>query len=362
MVAPKPKILIVDDTAENLQILMETLREEYAVVAAREGQRALALATAPSPPDLILLDVMMPGMDGFEVCMRLKADPATWAIPVLFITALNDEQSEVRGLTVGGVDFITKPFNPLLVRARVRGHLELKRHKDHLAELVAERTRQLVLTQDVTIYTLASLAETRDPETGGHIRRTQAYVRLLASRLQQHPRFAPLLDGETVELLTKSAPLHDVGKVGVPDQILLKPGKLTDDEFREMKKHTVYGWNALKSARHQLGDNSFLRHAAEIAFTHHEKWDGSGYPRGLAGEAIPLSGRLMALADVYDALVTKRVYKPPFPHARAVAIIREGAGTHFDPAVAEAFLEQEGEFRLVALEHADSEEERAALG
>ncbi|NGZ27118.1 MAG: two-component system response regulator [Magnetococcales bacterium] len=353
--ADKQKILIVDDATDNLQILMEILRDHYAVIPARTGERALALAASDSPPDLILLDVMMPHMDGFEVCLKLKASPKTWSIPVLFITALNDEESEIRGLTVGGVDFITKPRYHVLVKARIRSHLELKRHKDHLNELVSQRTKELIQTQDITIQTLASLAEARDPETGGHIKRTQNYVRLLAEHLQFHPRFTLLQDEGMVELLYKSAPLHDVGKVGVPDHILLKPGKLTDEEFIQMKKHSVYGWNALRAALAEMGENSFLRIAAEIAYTHHEKWDGSGYPRGIAGDAIPVSGRLMALADVYDALISRRLYKPAMPHEKAMSIIIEGRGNHFDPDVVDAFLARQDEFYAIAKEYIDSD-------
>lgn len=361
MTKEKPRVLVVDDTAENIQILVETLKDDFSVVAAKEGEKALNMARSTPRPDVILLDIMMPGMDGYEVCLKLKSDPVTWSIPVLFITALDQERDEERGLTVGGVDYITKPFRPTLVKARVRSQVELKRHKDHLEELVAERTKELGRTQEATIAALANLAETRDPETGGHIKRTQNYVRLLAQQLQDHPRFKGQLDYEKIRLLYLSAPLHDVGKVGVPDDILLKPGKLTDEEFKEMQKHCAYGKRALKTAERSLGKDSFLRFAKEIALTHHEKWDGSGYPQGLKGEDIPLSGRLMALADVYDALISKRVYKKPFPHPKAVSIIEEGRGSHFDPDVVDAFLELSEEFRQTALASADFQEERDAL-
>ena len=326
------------------------------MATARDGDKALALANGANKPDMILLDVVMPGMDGFEVCLKLKANPATCGIPVLFITALNDEQNELRGLTVGGVDFISKPFNPMLVKARIRSHLELKRHKDQLEDLVAERTRELEQTQDITILTLATLAETRDPETGGHIRRTQNYVRLLANHLHPHPRFAVLRETGMIELLYKSSPLHDVGKVGVPDHILLKPCKLTSEEFSEMKKHAVYGWNTLQVALRRMGENSFLRIAAEIAYTHHEKWDGSGYPRNLAGEDIPVSGRLMALADVYDALISQRVYKAGMSHDQATVIIVEGRGRHFDPEMVDAFLALKRQFHETARQFVDDDD------
>ena len=357
----KPKILIADDVTENIDVLMGALGSDYAIIAAKDGAKALALAAQEPRPDLILLDVMMPKMDGYEVCRRLKADSATAGIPVLFITALGGYEEESTGLALGALDYITKPFQPDLVKARVANHLELKRHRDRLEELVVARTRELVLTRDVTIFTLANLAETRDPETGGHIRRTQTYVRLLAEKIAEQPDRAGQLDAGAIELLYKSAPLHDVGKVGVPDAILLKPGKLTAEEFEEVKKHTTYGRDALAVGVRELGENSFLGYAMEIAYSHHEKWDGSGYPLGLKGETIPLAGRLMAIADVYDALISKRVYKPPFPHAKAVDVISEGRGTHFDPVLVDAFLAINESFRLTAIRFADFEEERQAL-
>jgi putative two-component system response regulator len=354
-------ILLVDDTAANLQLLRETLEEPgRKLLVARDGERALSIA-AKARPDLILLDIMMPAMDGYEVCRRLKADRATRHIPVIFLTALSDTADEAKGLRLGAVDYIVKPIVPELVRARVRNQLELKDYRDRLESRVADRTRALALTQAVMIEGLATLAEYRDPETGGHIKRTQNYVKALARQLKEHPRFAGELDDATIDLLYQSAPLHDVGKVGVPDSILLKAGKLSDEEFEKMKQHTVYGHQALRITEKKLGQSHFLRYAREIAYTHQEKWDGSGYPQGLKGEEIPLSGRLMALADVYDALISKRVYKPPFPHEKAVSIICEGSGTHFDPAVVDAFIALEETFRNIALTFADCDEEREML-
>jgi putative two-component system response regulator len=355
------RILLVDDNTTNLQLLHETLDGlGYRLLIAKNGETALAIAQKANPA-LILLDIMMPEMDGYEVCRRLKSDERTDRIPVIFITALVDEEDEAKGLGLGAVDYITKPINPELVRARVHNHLELKHHQDHLENLVAERTRRLALVQAVTIEGLATLAEYRDPETGGHIKRTQNYVKVLAKKLKEHPRFRDGLNDEIIELLYMSAPLHDVGKVGVPDHILLKADKLTDDEFGEMKKHTNYGHDALWVTEQKLGDDSFLRHAREIAYTHQEKWDGSGYPSGLKGDEIPISGRLMALADVYDALISKRIYKPPFPHEKAVEIIVEGKGKHFDPDIVDAFVELENTFRNIALSFADHDEERKML-
>ncbi len=365
------KILIVDDTPENIDVLGEVLKPHYKRSVAMNGEKALRLAAAKEPPDLILLDIMMPDLDGYEVCRRLKADAATRDIPIIFVTAKSEVEDETQGFELGAVDYITKPISPPIVLARVKTQLELKqareflKNQNEILELkVQERTLELALTQEVTIQSLASLAETRDNETGGHIRRTQNYVRALAENLCTHPRFSGFLDDETISLLYKSAPLHDIGKVGVPDAILLKPGKLTDEEFEEMKKHTTYGRDAILTAEKTFGDrqrSSFLRLAREIAYSHHERWDGRGYPEGLAGEDIPVPGRLMAVADVYDALISRRVYKPPMPHSKAVEIIAEGQGTQFDPDVAGGFLEIAEDFRRIALEFADRDEEREAL-
>jgi putative two-component system response regulator len=354
-------ILIVDDTPTNIRILKDLLRDEYRLCVATNGPAALRIAFSNEPPDLVLLDVQMPEMDGYEVCRRLKADRRTRDIPVLFVTALSEEDDEARGLALGAVDYIAKPYRAGLVKARVRNHLELKHHRDDLADLVRERTRELELTRSVTIDCLASLAETRDPETGGHIHRTRNYVRMLAETLRRDHPVVWGMDDAYVDLLFQSAPLHDIGKVGVPDHILLKPDRLTAEEFAVMQRHTVYGRDALSRAEARLGQNSFLNLGAEIAYAHHERWDGTGYPEGLAGEAIPRSGRLMALADVYDALISRRVYKLPFPHSEAVNIITQGRGNHFDPVVVDAFLQDPEQFRRVAIEHADFPEEREAL-
>ena len=357
-----PKILLVDDNTANLQVLRETLDGlGYKLLIAKNGKSALEIVRKASP-DLILLDIMMPDMDGYEVCRKLKAAASTQHIPLIFLTAMADAEDEATGLSLGAVDYITKPINPELVRARVRNHLELKRYRDRLEELVKQRTRELQLTQAVMIESLATLAEYRDPETGGHIKRTQNYVKALAVHLKNHPKFRDELTDEMIELLYLSAPLHDMGKVGVRDHILLKPGRLDEAEFHEMQKHTIYGHDALRVTEEKLGKSTFLRLAREIAYTHQEKWDGSGYPRGLKGEEIPLPGRLMALADVYDALISKRVYKPPMPHDDAVRIILDGKERHFDPDVVDAFFELQAVFRNIALTYADFDEEREMLG
>lgn len=354
-------VMVVDDTPANIDLLSSILNTDYQVKAATSGEKAIRIAQAENRPDLILLDIMMPGFDGFETLTHLQSDKRTKDIPVIFVTALSEVVSEAHGLDLGAVDYITKPFNPVLVKSRVRNHIDLKRHRDDLESLVVERTREVELIKQVTILAMGTLAEYRDPETGGHIQRTQNYVKTLAEHLSEHPRFEHYLDETTIDLLYQSAPLHDIGKVGVPDSILLKPGKLTDEEFEVMKRHAIYGRDSIRRATKKLGTTTFLDIAADIAEHHHEKWDGSGYPHGLKGEDIPIAGRLMALADVYDALRSKRVYKPAFSHEKTVQIITEGKGRHFDPDVVAAFLALENRFREIALEHADFEEEKQAL-
>jgi putative two-component system response regulator len=360
------KILIVDDAPENIQVLMELLKKEYKIIAAMDGAKAIELAQRTPQPDLILLDIQMPGMDGYEVCVQLKSMECTENIPIIFVTAMSDEKDEYKGLSLGAEDYITKPFSTELIKARVRNQLIAKQNKDDLERMVLERTKQLQLTQTVMIESLGTLAEYRDPETGGHIKRTQSYVKALAEQLQKQGKFSDILTDDYIYLLFISSPLHDVGKVGVPDHILKKPGKLTEEEFEEMKRHTIYGYETLEKAELRLGENAFIKVAKEIAYTHQEKWNGKGYPRGLKGEEIPLSGRLMALADVYDALISKRVYKPPFPHKKAVEIITKGDGRtspdDFDPVILQAFIEIQDEFKKIALMYADFDEEREVLG
>jgi len=351
------RVLIVDDSPENIHILMEILKDHCDVSVAINGEKALKIAAMEPSMDLILLDIMMPGMDGYEVFAKLKANRKTANIPVIFVTALTADEDEAKGLELGAADYITKPFNPALVRARVKNHLELKDYRDKLEEMVREKTNELMITRDVAIETIGSLAEYRHFETGFHIKRTMNYVRLLAEKLKDHPNFKDFLNEDRIEHLWKSAPLHDIGKVGVPDSILMKPGKLTPEEFAEMQRHAIFGRDALDCSTSKLGPNSFLNIAQEMAYTHHEKWDGTGYPQGLKGAEIPVSGRLMAVADVYDALITRRVYKPAFPHHQAVDIIRDGSGTAFDPEIVEVFLQYEDDFRRIALDFADITDE-----
>ncbi|MBI1395764.1 MAG: response regulator [Betaproteobacteria bacterium] len=357
-------LLIVDDAPENLAVLGELLQPDYRIRATTSGRRALTIAASDPRPDLILLDLMMPEMDGYEVLEHLREQPGTADIPVIFVTAMDNTEDELWGLGLGAVDYITKPIRPSIVRARVRTQLELKQARDWLRDRnavleaeVARRMRENQLIQEVSIHALARLAETRDPETGNHIRRTQEYVRTLARRLQAHPRFSAHLAGPMIDVLARSAPLHDIGKVGIPDHILLKPGKLTADEWEVMKTHAALGSDAIARAEKDAARPvAFLTIAKEIARHHHERWDGLGYPDGLAGEAIPVSARLMALADVFDALISRRVYKPPIPIEEARDMIAAQKDKHFDPDVVAAFLEDFETFRAIAERFSDADE------
>jgi putative two-component system response regulator len=352
MPVKKPKILIVDDESFYIDLLKNLLEDEYQIVVAMDGESALKMITENGSPDLVLLDILMPGLDGYEVCKKIKEFSHT--IPIIFLTVKGGVEDEIYGFKLGAVDYISKPFSPPIVKARVRSHLELSNQKHMLELAVSERTQEIARARDVAIHCMASLAETRDIETGKHIRRTQAYVRVLAKQLRNHPRFSTYLDDQRIELICNAAPLHDIGKVGVPDRVLLKPGKLDSEEWVEMRRHAEYGLIAIENAEKELGNTPLLDVAKAIAYTHHERWDGTGYPLGLKGDEIPISGRLMALADVYDALITKRVYKDIYSHEDAVEIIKAERGTHFDPDITDAFLELEQEFRRIALELKDN--------
>ena len=369
-------ILVVDDAPDNLSLLDELLNPLYRVKVAPSGERALKLAQTQPAPDIILLDVLMPGMDGFEVCRQLKLDPATAQIPVIFLTAQSDREHEAQGLLLGAVDYISKPISPPILMARVKNHLTLKAAADflrdrnvYLEQEVARRSEEIVrkaeearVAQEMTMIALASIAETRDNETGCHILRTQHYVLALAQRARLHPRFSAQISDSFLQLLFQAAPLHDIGKVGIPDRILLKPGKLTPEEFEIMKQHTVLGYDAIERTQARVGKHApVLDLAGEIALCHEEKWDGSGYPRGLQGNAIPLSARIMALADVYDALISRRVYKAPISHQKAIAILQEGRGTHFDPDLLDLFISSQDTMQAIAMRYQEDEDEIHAI-
>lgn len=327
---------------ENVRLLRGFLSPlGYIVHAAYNGMDALTFV-AETPPDVILLDLMMPVMDGFEVCARLKDSPGTRHIPIIIITGLSDREANIRALKAGADDFLIKPFDRVLLEARITSAIKSKLMQDEilqyqrdLEQRVKERTRQVELTQQVTVFSLAKLSESRDTETGDHLERMRSYARELALDLSEQGAFGGAIDETFVEGIYNSSPLHDIGKVGIPDCILLKPGKLTKEEFDIMKTHTLIGGDTLRAADIEAGQGSFLAMGRDIAYYHHEKWDGSGYPFGLRAEEIAVSARIVALADVYDALASKRPYKEPMSHEETKSIILKGKGAHFDPQVVE---------------------------
>ena len=348
----KPRVLIADDIEANRQVLKHFLLDMgYTILEAGNGKEALEMILKERP-DIIILDIMMPEMDGIEVCRISKSNPQTKMIPIIIITALSDENNHLNALNSGADDFLIKPFNIHFLKARLKSLLALKlmndmnlEYQERLKKSNVDLLNQLVSTQDVTILALAKIAEFRDPETGEHLERMREYARVIALQLRELPEYSNYIDDRYIENIYKSTPLHDIGKVGIPDGVLLKQGKLTDMEFDIMKKHSIIGGDALTEAVSLSGtEQSFLDMSKDIAYSHHEKWSGAGYPRGLKESAIPLSARITALADVYDALTSKRVYKEAFPHEKARAIILEESGKHFDPDIVKTFKKQEQVF------------------
>lgn len=347
-----PTILVVDDLAENARLLRDFLEPKgYRIVSADCGEHALQSLHAELP-DAILLDLVMPDIDGLTLCRRIKANDQWRHIPIIFITGRSERELNVEALELGAEDFVSKPFDPILLHARIRNALrskylqdklisyqhELESSNERLELAVSDRTKEVERIQQVTVFSLAKLAESRDTETGDHLERMRSYIREIAIELRRDGRYRHFITDGFVESLYQSSPLHDIGKVGIPDSILLKPGKLTPHEFDIMKTHTQIGGDTLRAAEREAGGNLFLAMGREIALHHHEKWDGSGYPHGLTGESIPLSARIAAIADVYDALSSKRPYKDAFSHEKSRQIILEGNERHFDPVMVEAFL------------------------
>lgn len=322
----KPAILVVDDTPDNIQIIHGILSEKYQIRAATSGSKALQLAQILPRPELILLDVMMPEIDGFEVCRRLKRNPATSSIPVIFVTAKTDSIDERTGFELGAVDYISKPISPSILKVRVETHLALANQARQLEALVQQRTLELESTRHKIIHRLGRAAEFRDNETGMHITRMSHYGRILAENIGTSVQWS--------QLFFNASPMHDIGKIGIPDAILLKPGKLTDEERKTMQQHAFFGAEILGD-----DDDPLLTMAREIALCHHERWDGTGYPNAIAGEDIPLSARIASIADVFDALTSTRPYKKPWSNDDAFAYISEGAGTQFDPQLTKVFVE-----------------------
>ena len=352
-----PTILIVDDNHDNVFLLDSIITSNgYNTYTAYGGAEALAIIEEKrSELDCVILDLMMPDIDGLQVTKKVKRDKRTKHVPILLLTAKQRDRDEVAvGLDMGAEDYLTKPIEAEELLARVRSIIRAKRLQDeisrvnaHLEQLVEERTIEIMLTRDSAIFGLAKLAEYRDPETGGHLARIKNYVKVLSEELRRFPKFEEILTDDYITNMYQSSPLHDIGKVGVPDHILLKPGKLTKEEFEIMKTHTTIGGDALASSERMFGDNSFLSLGRDIAYYHHEKWNGSGYPRGLSGDDIPLPARIMSIADIYDALTSKRIYKDAFPHERTVAMITEESGKALDPFIIKAFINVQDVFQEI---------------
>ena len=340
----KYHILVIDDNVTNLKFAEVALKPEYKVTSLISGEQALKFLTR-NIPDLILLDINMPGMDGFETIKAIKSDKRTMDIPVIFLTALSESESEITGLKLGAADFISKPFVPEVMLRRVAVQIELKNHRRNLEKVVHEKTKMVEKLQDVIVTSITDLVEFRDKITGGHAKRTAKYLSIFVEHLKDNPLFADIFTDEYITNILRAAPLHDVGKIGINDNILTKNGSLDDAEFEYMKLHTALGGLAFEKALDEIPDNEFLKVARDMALYHHERWDGEGYPFKLSGEKIPFCARLMAIADVYDAITTKRPYKEPYSHEEALAILSERKGTHFQPELIEAFIECNEDFK-----------------
>ncbi len=343
-------IIVVDDVPANLTLLTGMLKEKgYRVRPVPSGKLALK-AVEHEPPDLILLDITMPDMDGFEVCRKLKQDMRFRDIPIIFISALTETLDKVKAFGNGGVDYVTKPFQFEEVAARVETHLKLRRYQAHLEDLVEEQVKEISDSQISTIFALSKLSESRDKETGKHLERVQIYCKMLAEKLSREEPYNSDIDAAFIHNIFNASPLHDIGKVASPDHILLKSGKLTPEEFEIMRKHSLMGANTMEAVQQMYEKNAFINMGISIARSHHERWDGTGYPDGLKGEEIPLAARIMAIADVYDALRSNRCYKGPFSRDRSRGIIESGSGAQFDPALVKAFLALEEEFDRIGRE------------
>jgi putative two-component system response regulator len=347
----KKLVLLVDDNPANLRIGKNVLAEKYTVATCPSAEKMFGLMENNSPA-VILLDVDMPEMNGYEAIKILKSKPETKNIPVVFLTARTESDDELTGLSLGAIDYITKPFQPPLLLKRIEAHIlledqrkELKRFNENLQKMVEEKTQSVIELQRALLKTMAELVECRDDITGGHIERTQRGIKIMMEEIEKNGLYGEETKDWDVNLLLQSCQLHDVGKISISDNILKKQGKLTPEEFNEMKKHTSFGEQIIEKIEALAKESDFLNYAKIFAASHHERWDGSGYPRGLAGNKIPLLGRIMAIADVYDALTSVRPYKDAFSHEEAVRIITEGSGTQFDPSLVEIFIRTADQFK-----------------
>ncbi|MFI3250816.1 MAG: response regulator [Eubacteriales bacterium] len=354
----KSKIMVVDDNVTNLNIARKALETDYEVVLLLSGVKALKVLEK-NKPDLILLDVEMPDMNGFEVIEKIKEMGAPYdEIPVIFVTAKDDTTSEFEGLDLGAVDYVIKPFSFPLLLKRVELHLkmaqqthELQDYSLNLETMVEAKTETILRLQYAIVHVLSDMVERRDGSTGGHLIRTTEYLKVLLTKIKELDIYPQVMADVNVELYAHASQLHDVGKISIPDSILLKDERLNAIEFEYMKTHTTIGEESLRYAMTSLEDATFLEIAVDFVGAHHEKWDGTGYPRGLKGEHIPIAGRMMAIADVYDALISRRPYKAPLSHSEAVRIILEGEGTHFDPTLIRAFREVHAKFEEISNEY-----------
>lgn len=347
-------ILIIDDNAVNLKLAEQTLKPHYRVTLLISGEQALRFLNK-NKPDLVLLDINMPVMDGYEVLKKIKENEETSKIPVIFLTAQADNNSEVFGLKLGAVDFIAKPFISEIMLSRIKVHLELEAYHQQLETLVEEKTHTIEKLQDTIVTSLAELVECRDGETGGHIKRTAKYLKVLTEAMYENSVYREELSRQYMKDMFRAAPLHDIGKIGINDETLLKQSSLDDKEFEYMKKHTTLGGKTLEKVINQAGKESFLFVARDMALTHHEKWDGSGYPNGLKENNIPLCGRIMAVVDVYDALTSRRSYKEPFAYQTAADMIIMAKGTHFEPCIIEIFEKVRDKFEQIARIHSQED-------
>ncbi len=342
------RILVIDDEPFFLELLSNALTPHFQVSLAKTGEQGVKLAQGAGRPDLILLDVLMPEMDGYETCRRLKSNPATSEIPVIFLTAKQQTEDELKGFQAGALDYITKPISIPVLLARLKTQLTVSGQRLALEQLVQERTDELERTKDAIVYSIGQMAEMRDKDTGDHLLRTREYVALLAQKMSELSRYQNTLTPRLIKAFERAAPLHDIGKVAIPDKILLKPGKLNPQEWEVMQTHALHGKLTIENAEQRIGSTLFIKVAKDIAYCHHEKWDGSGYPQGIAGEEIPLSARLMALADVYDALTTERPYKKVFTHESATETITQQRGKHFDPDIIDCFEQVNEQFSAIS--------------
>ena len=354
MATKRKTIFLVDDDMVNLKIGKNALSETYNTYTINSGE-AMMKVIEKVQPDLILLDVNMPGMNGYEVISRVKSDKTTSSIPIIFLTSFSDEVAELKGLSMGAVDYIRKPYSPPLLLKRIEVQLLLEEQRRELLhlntslnEMVDEKTQTVTELKDAVLSTMAELVEYRDKITGGHISRTQKYLGVLIKNMIEHEVYKDEMEDIDKELALQSCQLHDVGKIAISDSILLKPAELTFDEFETLKKHTTFGETVILKLKEKTQDSEFAEYARIFAVSHHERWDGSGYPKGLSGEEIPILGRIMAFADVYDALVEARPYKEPYSHEQAVSIILADKGKHFDPVLTELFEQIHTEFQEIS--------------